>query len=183
MEYKIHIRPLTQTERQFATEKYYLIIEFLKRSRLDAEDFFDIVVFDFLSAVETYLNSAGLQQKCEFEAVACMYMKRAVYRHFRKEKTQKRSTDAGADISMDSINGCISQSVMMENISMMEYAEIIREIKSNLTLEQQKIFFDKLAGYSLKEIAEKNGIKQKRVYKQFGKVKNVVADVMQIKRL
>lgn len=46
------IRPLTPTERQNATENYHLISKFLKLSKLDAEEFFDIVVFDFLLSVE-----------------------------------------------------------------------------------------------------------------------------------
>ena len=46
------IRPLTPVERQYATENYYLINKFLKRSRLEPEEFFDVVVFDFLLSVE-----------------------------------------------------------------------------------------------------------------------------------
>ena len=120
------IRPLTPTERQNATENYHLISKFLKLSKLDAEEFFDIVVFDFLLSVEIYLNNEALREKCNFEAVSYMYMKRAVYRHLREQKAQ---------------------------------------------------------GYSLKEIAENSGLKPKRVYKQFGKIKNVVADVMENQQL
>ena len=58
-----------------------------------------------------------------------------------------------------------------------------KQIENILTTEQQRIFFEKLEGYSLKEIAENNGIKPKRVYKQFGKIKNVVADVMELQQL
>lgn len=71
----------------------------------------------------------------------------------------------------------------MEDSSSLEYEETIKQIESILTLEQQRIFFDKLEGYSLKEIAENSGIKPKRVYKQFGKIKSVVADVMGEQRL
>lgn len=173
-------RQLTQSEKDFATGKYHLITDFLKRQRLDAEEFYDVVVFDFLLAVETYLNSEELQHKCEFEAVAYMYMKRAVFVHFRKKKAQKRSSEAGADISLDSMNENISQSDIMENVSMLEYKETVNEIMSNLTEEQQKIFSEKLDGYSLKEIADYNGIKPKRVYRQFEKIKIVVVDVMEI---
>lgn len=180
MEDRKNIRPLTQSEKDFATEKYHLITDFLKRQRLDAEEFYDVVVFDFLLAAEIYLNSEELQHKCEFEAVAYMYMKRAVFVHFRKKKAQKRSSEAGADISLDSMNENISQSDIMENVSMLEYKETINEIMSNLTEEQQKIFSEKLDGYSLKEIADYNGIKPKRVYRQFEKIKIVVVDVMEI---
>ena len=184
MENKQRIRPLTPTERKFAEEKYHLITDFLKRSKLDAEEFFDIVVFDFLLSVEIYLNSEDLQKKCNFEAFSYMYMKRAMFVHFRKQKAQKRTSEAGADISFESIDEFIGKSICnMENSSSLEYEETIKQIESILTAEQQKIFFDKLEGYSLKEIAENNGIKPKRVYKQFGKIKNVVADVMEVQQL
>ena len=70
-----------------------------------------------------------------------------------------------------------------QNLSSLEYDETIKQIESILTAEQQRIFFDKLQGYTLKEIAENSGIKPKRVYKQFGRIKNVVADVMESQRL
>lgn len=182
MENNQHIRPLTPTERRYATENYHLIREFLKLSKLDAEDFFDIVVFEYLLSVEIYLNNEALRKKCNFKAVSYMYMKRAVYRHFRKQKALKRGSEAGADICFEEVDACISDSIgSMENL--LEYKETIQQIENILTTEQQRIFFDKLEGYSLKEIAENNRIKPKRVYKQFGKIKNVVADVMDLQRL
>ena len=150
--------------------------------KLDADEFYDVVVFDFLLAVETYLNNEELQRKCEFEAVSYMYMKRAIFVHFRKQKAQKRSSEAGADISLDSMNDNIGQSDIKENVSMIEYRETVKEIMNNLTEEQQIIFSEKLDGYSLKEIADYNGIDPKRVYKQFTKVKSIVFDVMEIKQ-
>lgn len=184
MESKQRIRPLTPTEKKFASDNYNRITDFLKRSKLNAEEFFDIVVFDFLLSVEIYLNNEALRNKCNFEAVSYMYMKRAVYRHFREQKAQKRSSECGADISFNEIDAYIGQSISgMENLSSLEYDETIKQIEGILTVEQQRIFFDKLEGYSLKEIADNNGIKPKRVYKQFGKIKSVVADVIDEQRL
>ena len=47
MENKEQLRPLTREERKFSEENYHLIMDFMKKSKLDAEEFFDIVVFDF----------------------------------------------------------------------------------------------------------------------------------------
>lgn len=184
MENKKRIRPLSPMEKQFATDNYHLINKFLKRSRLDAEEFFDVVIIDFLLSVQVYLNNAELRKKCNFEAVCHMYMKRAVYRHFREQKALKRCAEAGSDISFEEIDNYIGKSACsMENFSLLEYEETIKQIEENLTAEQQKIFFCKLEGYSLKEIAENSGFKPKRVYNQFGKIKNAVADVMENQRL
>lgn len=180
MENKEQLKPLTPTERQYAEENYHLIMDFMKKSKLDAEEFFDVVIFDFLLSVEKYLNDTELQAKCNFEAVSYMYMKRAVYSHFRKQKAQKRSTEAGADISLDSLDMNVEGHSAMENVLSLEYREMVEQIEKGLTEEQRKIFSDKVEGYSLKEIAENHGINHKRVYKQFDKVKRIVADVMEI---
>ena len=179
---KDRIRPLTLTEKQFATDNYHLITKFLKLSKLDAEEYFDVVVMDFLLAVENYLSNEQMQRKCNFEAFSYMYMKRAVFRFFRGMKAQKRSSKVGADVSLESIDDYIGKSISMENLSALGYMETMEQIKSNLTEEQRKIFADKLEGYNLKEIAEHNGIKVDRAYKQFRRIKRVVADVMEIQQ-
>ena len=180
MENKKNMRPLSPDEKMFASENYHLITEFLKKEKLNAEDFFDVVVLDFLLSVEKYLNDDALKAKCSFEAVSYMYMKRAVFVHFREQKAQKRNAEAGADLSYEEMNAYIGKSESMENISLLEYTETTRQIMENLTDEQRKIFTARLTGYSLKEIAENNGIKAKRAYNQFQKIKAVVADVMEI---
>lgn len=179
MENKQQIRPLTQEEQQFSSDNYYLVGRFLKHSRLDVEDFHDVVILDYLLSVEIYLNNEALQKKYSFEAVSYMYMRRAIYIYFRKQKALKRRPDFGADISFDEIDNYVGETVCrMENFSSLEYMEAVKQIESALTVEQQYIFFGKLDGYSLKEIAENHGIRTRRVYKQFGKIKRVVADVM-----
>ena len=182
MENKDRIRPLTPTEKQFATDNYHLITKFLKLSKLDAEEHFDVVVMDFLLAVENYLSNEQIQSKCNFEAFSYMLMRRAINHHFRDIKAQKRSSEAGADVSLERIDDYIGKAISMENLSALEYMETVEQIESNLTEEQWKIFADKLEGYKLKEIAQNNGIKPKRVYKQFRRIKRVVADVMEIQQ-
>lgn len=182
MENKDRIRPLTPTEKQFATDNYHLITKFLKLSKLDAEEYFDVVVMDFLLAVENYLSNEQIQRKCNFEAFSYILMRRAINHHFRDMKVQKRSSEAGADVSLERIDDYIGKAISMENLSALEYMETVEQIESNLTEEQWKIFADKLEGYNLKEIAQNNGIKPKRVYKQFRRIKRVVADVMEIQQ-
>ncbi len=178
------IRPLTPVERQYATENYYLINKFLKRSRLEPEEFFDVVVFDFLLSVEIYLNNEALRKKCSFEAVSHMYMKRAVFVYFRKEKAKKRSSKHGSDLSFEEMEAYIgNKNSGMEEFSFLEYAEGIKEIENTLTDEQRRIFLRKLEGYTLKEIAENNGINPKKVYRQFEKIKRVVSGVMEFNNI
>lgn len=176
MEHK-ELRKLSPIERQFADDNYNLITEFLRKERLDPEEFFDIVVFEFLLSVQIYLNNTELQSRCNFAACSYMYMKRAVYTHFRELKAQKRNSGNGTDESYDELEIFIGDN---ESFTEMEIKQAIAEIMESLTNEQQRIFLDKLEGYNLKEIAEMNNINVKRVYRQFGKIKDVVAEKMEI---
>lgn len=181
--YRGKLRPLNERERSFASENYVLITRFLRMSKVDIEEMFDVVVFDFLLSVEIYLNNEELQSKHPFEAVSYMYMRKALNHYYREQKAQKRSSEAGADVSLDEIDAYIGTSASnLENISSLEYEETLNQIEKMLTQEQWKIFSGRLDGYSLKEIANNSGIKEKRVYKQFGKIKSVVSDVMEEQR-
>ena len=76
MENKERLKPLTMEQRKFAEDNYRLIMEFLKKSKLDSEEYFDVAVFGYLLSVEIYLNDIDLQRKCKFEAVSYMYIDR-----------------------------------------------------------------------------------------------------------
>lgn len=177
MENKERLKPLTMEQRKFAEDNYRLIMEFLKKSKLDSEEYFDVAVFGYLLSVEIYLNDIDLQRKCKFEAVSYMYMRREMYLYFR---TQKRNSAIGNNTSLDIVETNVADSSPMESITSLEYMEMIKQIQGRLTEEQWKIFSDKAKGYSLREISENHGISGKRIYKQFGKIKQIVAEIMEI---
>ncbi len=177
MENKERLKPLTMEQRKFAEDNYRLIMEFLKKSKLDSEEYFDVAVFGYLLSVEIYLNDIDLQRKCKFEAVSYMYMRREMYLYFR---TQKRNSAIGNNTSLDIVETNVADSSPMESITSLEYMEMIKQIQGRLTEEQWKIFSDKAKGYSLREISENHGIGGKRIYKQFGKIKQIVAEIMEI---
>ena len=52
MENKERLKPLTMEQRKFAEDNYRLIMEFLKKSKLDSEEYFDVAVFGYLLSVK-----------------------------------------------------------------------------------------------------------------------------------
>ena len=46
------LRPMTQEEREFAEQNHDLVIDYLRRKRLPMDDYYDIVIFGYLSAVQ-----------------------------------------------------------------------------------------------------------------------------------
>ena len=46
------LRPMTQEERDFAEQHHDLVIDFLRYRRLPMDEFYDVVIFGYLSAVQ-----------------------------------------------------------------------------------------------------------------------------------
>jgi RNA polymerase sigma factor (sigma-70 family) len=179
MKNKIELNPLSPIEQDFADENYYLVNRFLRKSKLKKEECFDVVIFGYLLSVRVYLHSKELQKRCPFVSVSYMYMKRAIYKYYRGLKAKKRSFVSGKDLSYENDMVDVA-SKGTDIVSEYEYQELLYEIENSLTDEQQKIFYGRLDGYTLKEIARDNGMNPNRVYRQFRKIKRIVADAMEI---
>ena len=87
---------MTQEERDFAEQKHDLVIDFLRCKRLPMDDFYDIVIFGYLSAVQQY--SRNPPTGVEFKAMAFRAMKDAVLRDGEYKARAKR---CGHTVSLD----------------------------------------------------------------------------------
>ena len=90
------LRPMTTEEREFAEQKHDLVIDFLRRKRLPVDDYYDVVIFGYLSVVQQYFRDppAGV----EFKAMVFRAMKDAVLRDGEYNARPKR---CGVTVSLD----------------------------------------------------------------------------------
>ena len=90
------LRHMTQEEREFAEQKHDLVVEFLRRRHLPMNDYYDIVIFGYLSAVQQYFRDppAGV----EFKAMAFRAMKDSILREGEYHARAKR---CGYTVSLD----------------------------------------------------------------------------------
>ena len=90
------LRPMTNEEREFAEQRHGLVIDFLRCKRLPMNEFYDVVIFGYLSAVQQYFRNppAGV----EFKAMAFRAMKDAVLRDGEYHARAKR---CGYTVSLD----------------------------------------------------------------------------------
>ena len=72
------LRPMTQEEREFAEQNHDLVIDYLRRKRLPMDDYYDIVIFGYLSAVQQYFRDPPVG--VEFKAMAFRAMKDSILR-------------------------------------------------------------------------------------------------------
>ena len=80
---------LTENQRRFAEEKHIVLERFLQEERLPFDEYYDVVVFRFLGAVQEYDNCENLSED-DFDNLAVKYMKSALNSHFRKQKREKK---------------------------------------------------------------------------------------------
>ena len=92
------LRPMTQEERDFAEQRYDLVIDFLRYRRLPMDEFYDVVIFGYLSAVQQYIRNppAGVN----FKAMAFRAMKDAVLREGEYHSRAKR---CGVTVDLDDV--------------------------------------------------------------------------------
>lgn len=93
------LRPMTTEEREFAEQKHDLVTDFLRCKSLPMNDFYDVVVLGYLSAVQQYFRNppAGV----EFKAMSFRAMKDSVLRDSEYHARAKR---CGFTVSLDTTN-------------------------------------------------------------------------------
>ena len=72
------LRPMIQEERELAEQRHDLVIDFLRYKCLPMDDYYDIVIFGYLTAVQQYLRNPPLN--VSFEAMAIRAMKDSILR-------------------------------------------------------------------------------------------------------
>lgn len=94
---------MTQEERELAEQRHDLVIDYLRYRRLSMSDFYDIVIFGYLSAVQQYFRNppAGVA----FKAMAFRAMKDAVLREGEYHARAKR---CGVTVGLDDVGGTLT---------------------------------------------------------------------------
>ena len=115
--------PLTPEERAFAEEKYPLVDKFLSMKRLDPDEWFDVVIFGFLEAVQVFIRQPE-RQIYDFTPFAITVMKHSVGKEW---KYRTRAIRAETPLSLDASHPDL------ESVS--DFYTIIPDRKQNI--EQQ----------------------------------------------
>ena len=97
------LHPMTQEERDFAEQRHDLVIDFLRYRCLPMDDFYDIVIFGYLSAVQQYFRNppAGVA----FKAMAFRAMKDSILREGEYHARMKR---CGVTVGLDDTSSTLT---------------------------------------------------------------------------
>ena len=140
--------PMTQEEREFAEQKHDLVIDFLRYRHLSMDDYYDIVIFGYLSAVQQYFRNPPIN--VTFEAMAVRAMKDSVLRDCEYHSREKRS---GVTVSLDDAGSTLTDS-KQDTERQVEGKALLERVVSVATPKEAKIVYLLMNGFVLREAAQ-----------------------------
>lgn len=148
------LQKLTDSQREFAEEHHHLIEQYLRMRRLEADEYYDIVVFRYLLAVQRYANEPKLRQH-KFQSIAFSAMRSALYNHFRAQKRPKRNAVVYSLDTLTLSGAMLSDCISLPFPSVYEYVEAREQwngLRADITPKQMQALEMRAAGYTNREI-------------------------------
>ena len=140
------LRPMTQEEREFVEQNHNLVIDYLRCKCLPMDDFYDVVIFGYLSAVQQYFRNppAGVA----FKAMAFRAMKDSVLREGEYHARAKRCAHI---ISLDGMN---VQDPKQDTERQIEGKALLEQVISVAAPREARIITLLIDGFALHEAAQ-----------------------------
>ena len=129
------LRPMTQEEREFAEQNHNLVTDYLRRKRLPMDDYYDIVIFGYLSAVQQYFRNPPVG--VEFKAMAFRAMKDAVLREGEYHTRAKR---CGVTVGLHDVE---LTDPRQDTERQVEGMTLLEQVASMATPREEKIIRDR----------------------------------------
>ena len=141
------LRPMTQEEREFAEQHHDMVIDYLRCKRLPMDDFYDIIIFGYLSAVQQYFRNppAGVA----FKAMAFRAMKDSVLREGEYHARAKR---CGVTVGLADAGSPLTDP-RQDTEQQIEGKVLLEQVASMATPREVKIIRLLVDGFALREAA------------------------------
>lgn len=150
------MKPLTAEQSQIAELNHDLVFEFLNEYNLPESQYYDVVIFGYLCAVQEYCEKPELQ-KYLFSTVAWKKMKCAVKNHKKYLSQEKRNipTISLSDIKDGYDSSLKTDETAAENrlLEDLNFSLLLHSLASAITEKQMRIIRMKLAGFRMHDIA------------------------------
>ena len=142
------LRPMTQKERDFAEQKHDLVIDFLRYRRLPIDEFYDIVIFGYLSAVQQYFYNPPVG--VDFKVMAFRAMKDSVLREKAYNSCAKR---CGVTVNLDDIENVLTDP-KQDTERQVEDKTLLEQVISVAAPREARIITLLIDGFALHEAAQ-----------------------------
>lgn len=164
--------PLTEEQRRFAEQNHALVYKFLHQHGLSVDEYYDIVVFGFLLAVQRYLTDASLAPYA-FSTVAWSAMESALRNHRRTARRKLRLRTGSGRHGRYRLNRAASLPES-EWMSQLETTLLLHTLATLVTAQQMKVLQLRAQGVSVRSIAAQLKTNVRQVNELLEDVRNVL---------
>ena len=150
------LHELTQLQKKFAEENQDTVLRFLSHKGLPAEDYYDIVIFGYLQAVQEYDENPALS-RFRFSTVAWTRMDDCLSRHHAYENRLMRKAHTVSTHSYTRAGLTLDEILPDRRKDLQEQAAdrlLAMEVLSCLTETERQMVHMKADGLTYREIAE-----------------------------
>lgn len=188
MRAKKHIlHPLTEEQKAFAEIYHNLVYQFLRRKNYSIEEYYNVVILDYVMACQMYLEREDLQEKYDFPIIAYMRMNSAISNYFKAMNCQCRKSEHGI-VSMEELTDSKSgtgKEPASDNLDVLERiiqseqdVQFMENILLLLPERQGKIVLYLMDGYKEREIYKLLGIGRKIYRSEMEKIKDALENLV-----
>ena len=150
------LHEMTTLQKQFAEEHQDTVLHFLSHNNLSVEDYYDIVIFGYLQAVQEYDENPALS-RFQFSTIAWTKMSDCLSKHFSYENKPKRKaptvsihTYTSDGLTLDDILPDRRKDLQTQTADRL----FVMEVLSYLTETERQMVHLKADGLTCREIAE-----------------------------
>jgi len=150
-----NIRILTEEQKSFAEQHHVLVERFLWKEHLERAEFYDVVIFGYLEAVQEYLEKPELS-KYPFSSIAWRKMRYSMINEYIYRSCPKRN--APIETYHEDYGPMLSREQVSEQMSRiagdLEHRVQLQQLMSHMTVKEKEVVCMRAAGYTYREIAE-----------------------------
>ncbi|MCM1375220.1 MAG: sigma-70 family RNA polymerase sigma factor [Lachnospiraceae bacterium] len=150
------LHEMTPLQKQFAEEHQDIVFRFLNQKKLPIDDYYDIVIFGYLQAVQEYDENPDLS-RFQFGTIARTKMNDCLSKHFSYMNKPKRKAPT-VSIHTYTSDGLALNEILPDHQKDLQAQTTDRllamEILSCLTETEQQMVYLKADGLTCREIAE-----------------------------
>ncbi|MCI8479115.1 MAG: hypothetical protein HFE97_12415 [Oscillospiraceae bacterium] len=161
------MEPLAVEEQEMAEQYFYLVDKFLKREHLDPNEYYDVVIFGYLQAIQRECRNPNPPEKKNIYGLIEVCMKRAVLMEWRRQYQDMRKSDRES-LSLDCVpadtdNGEFSlydvvADTRQNTVVQVETQDLTERVLAVATPREREAINLACLGYKTHEIAEILGI-------------------------
>ncbi len=173
------LKKLTPNEQQFSSEHHNLVWKFLHTHNLPEADFYDVVIFGYLLAVQEYLSSPILQKAYAFTTIAWKHMHHAMVEEYIFQNRPKRNTTVLEFTDMvdtEELDRLLPYRMDALEERMLD-TDIVSHLLSYSTPKERTVIELKSQGYTYREISKFCDISIKGVASRITRFRNRISKV------